>query len=389
MSQTGAERLRSLRARWADPLLALVVAAAFQIEIWLVGDPELHRPAVVVLALAMSLPLAIRRRAPLLAVTLIAAAYIALLQVALVAANEYTTIVAVILIAAYAAGHHPDRIRAVAGGLIILVATCYEVLLDDPRAVAEYVFIGLIITAVWMAGFGMEQRERRAARLVGETISLRQERDSAAEGAAADERARIARELHDIISHNVSVMVLQAGAAGEVIDSDPDLAKGSLDAIQQTGRQALVELRRLLGVLGDEPSGGSRSPQPSLEQLPTLVETLRGTGLAVDVRVLGTARALPPGVDVTAYRIIQEALTNAARHAGPAEVTVSITYGDEAVEIEVLDTGQGPTVPVRTGRGLAGMKERVALHAGRIEAGPDPAGGFKVRVWLPLGGAPA
>jgi signal transduction histidine kinase len=184
-------------------------------------------------------------------------------------------------------------------------------------------------------------------------------------------------------------MVLQAGAAGEVIDSDPDLAKGSLDAIQQTGRQALVELRRLLGVLGDEPSVSSRSPQPGLEQLPTLVETLRGTGLAVDLRVLGTACALPPGVDVTAYRIIQEALTNAARHAGPAEVTVSVTYGDEAVEIEVLDTGQGPTVPVRTGRGLAGMKERVALHAGRIEAGPGPAGGFAVRVWLPLTGAPA
>ena len=135
---------------------------------------------------------------------------------------------------------------------------------------------------------------------------------------------------------------------------DPDLAKGSLDAIQQTGRQALVELRRLLGVLGDEPSLGSRSPQPGLEQLPTLVETLRVTGLAVDLRVLGTACALQPGVDVTAYRIIQEALTNAARHAGPAEVTVSVTYGDEAVEIEVQDTGQGPTVPgshrTRTGR---------------------------------------
>jgi signal transduction histidine kinase len=389
MSQPSAGRLRASRVRCADPLLALVAAAAFQIEIWLVGDPALRRPAVVVFALAMCLPLAIRRRAPLLAVTLIAAAYIALLQVALVAANEYTTIVAVILIAAYAAGHHPDRIRAVAGGLIVLVATCYEVLLDDPRAVAEYVFIGLIITAVWMAGFGMEQRERRAARLVGETISLRQERDSAAEGAAADERARIARELHDIISHNVSVMVLQAGAAGEVIDSDPDRAKGSLDAIQQTGRQALVELRRLLGVLGDEPSVSPRSPQPGLEQLPTLVETLRDTGLAVDLRVLGMARALPPGVDVTAYRIIQEALTNAARHAGPAEVTVSITYGDDAVEIEVLDTGQGPNVPVRTGRGLAGMKERVALHAGTIEAGPGPAGGFAVRVWLPLTGAPA
>jgi signal transduction histidine kinase len=297
--------------------------------------------------------------------------------------------VAVLLIAAYSAGHHRNRIRAVAGGLILLVAGCYEVLLTDPRAVAEYLFIGLIIAAVWLAGFGMERRERRASRLVRETISLRQERDEASERAAADERARIARELHDIISHNVSVMVLQAGAAGEVIGSDPDRAKGSLDAIQQTGRQALVELRRLLGVLGDESSVSSRSPQPGLEQLPALVEALRGTGLAVDLRVLGTAYPLPPGVDVTAYRIIQEALTNAARHAGPAEVTVSLTYGDAAVEIEVQDTGQGPTVPIRTGRGLVGMKERVALHAGRIEAGPGPAGGFAVRVWLPLTGASA
>jgi hypothetical protein len=184
MSQRSAEPPHTTRTRWADPLLAVVVAAGFQAEVWLAGDPSQHRPAVAVCALAMSLALAIRRRAPLVAVTVIGAAYVALLRLG---ATEYLTIVVIILIAAYSAGHNPDRLRAITGGLIILAANCYEVVLDAPRAAAEYGFIVLIVGAAWLAGFGMEQRERRASRLVDEAIALRRERDSAADQAASDE----------------------------------------------------------------------------------------------------------------------------------------------------------------------------------------------------------
>ncbi len=386
MSQHDADRLGPTHISRGDVLLAVVVAAAFQTEIWLIEDPTLRRPSVVLLALAMSLPLAIRRPAPLLTVTLVAAAYVTLLRVTPTAVNEYFMTVIIILIAAYTAGHHPDRRRAVIGGLIVLLASCGEVMIEDPTALTEYIFIILIVGAAWAAGLGMEQRERRASHLLDQAVTLRHERDSAAAIAASEERARIARELHDIISHHVSVIVLQAGAAGEVMDSDPGRAKDSLEAIQVTGRQALVELRCLLGVLGEESEPASTSPQPGLQQLPTLIDTLRRTGLPVDLRIAGTPATLPPGVDVSAYRIIQEALTNVARHAGPAQATVAVTYDEEAVVIEVLDTGHGPTVPVRSGRGLVGMKERVALHAGRFEAGPGATGGFAVRVWLPLTG---
>jgi signal transduction histidine kinase len=381
MSAPGIEPRAPTSPRWADPLLAVLVLAAFQAEIWLVGDPSLVTPSVVSLAVGMALPLALRGRMPLLSTAVVSAFYIALLRLAFMPANSYLMVVVIILITAYSSGHHPSRTRGVIGGLCILVAAVFELVVDPRRAApGDYLFITVVVGAAWGAGVAVRQRERRAARLVDETLSLRRQRDAA----TSQERARIARELHDIISHSVSVMVLQAGAAGEVLDAHPDQAKRSLEAVQQTGRQALVELRRLLGVLGDEASEEPLAPQPGLAQVPALVDSVRSTGLAVDLRVQGAPRPLPPGLDVSAYRIIQEALTNVARHAGPAEVRLVVTHGDDALQIEVLDTGHGPVLPAHSGRGLVGMEQRVALHDGRFEAGPQPDGGFAVRASLPL-----
>ena len=388
MSAVDISRPATVKSRRADLALAAVLTVAFQGEIWLVGDPFSDRPLVALLGLGMTAPFAIRRRAPLISATTIGLAYVAMLRLSAVSANQYFMVVVILLIAAYGAGHQPDRVRAAFGGAIILVATCHELVVDPSSGVADYIFIMLIIGGAWIAGWAVQQRERRASRLADETVVLRHQRDSAAEDAADQERARIARELHDIISHSVSVMVLQAGAAGEVMGTDPTGAKRSLDAVQQTGRQALVELRRLLGVLGAEPPGLSMSPQPGVDQLPALIETLRDTGMSIDLRVQGAAQDLPAGVDVSAFRIVQEALTNCARHAGPAEVKLTLTYDEDAFGIQVLDTGRPATRPGQPGRGLVGMKERVALHAGRFEAGPDPAGGFAVRAWIPLDGTP-
>jgi len=209
----------------------------------------------------------------------------------------------------------------------------------------------------------------------------------------AAERARIARELHDVIAHSVSVMVIQAGAAEQLLEETPERARGPLEAVQDTGRQTIVELRRLLGILREDGQELSLAPQPGLAGLDLLVEEMRQAGLPVQLRVKGEPGRLSPGVDLAAYRIIQEALTNTLRHAGPAQAQVVVRYQDHAVELEVLDDGQGPEpgdgAERDRGHGLVGMRERVALYGGTLRAGPlaattGTAGtGYAVRARLP------
>ena len=366
-----------------DIVLAAVITAFFQAEIWFLVDVGGSRALISVMALAITAPVALRRRAPLTAVTIVAVAYLIMLQAFGMSANTYLSIVVVLLLMAYSSGNHPDRRLAVVGGVVALGATFLE-LIWDGSAADEYLFILLLVGSAWAAGLAVRERERRATTLQHETVQLRQQRDQAATTAAVAERARIARELHDIISHSVSVMVLQAGAAGEVVATDPDRARRSLDAIQHTGREALVELRRLLGVLSEEHTFDSLAPQPSVARLDGLVQTMTKAGLQVDVRVVGAPRPLPPGLDVSSFRIVQEALTNAARHAGPVPVEVILSYQDDAFDIQVIDRGPRVSGALLEGRGLVGMRERVALHVGQLDAGPRPAGGFAVHARLPL-----
>jgi signal transduction histidine kinase len=204
----------------------------------------------------------------------------------------------------------------------------------------------------------------------------------------AAERARIARELHDIVAHNVSVMVVQAEAADEMLDrASPDRAREPVQRIQETGRAALSDMRRLLGILRQSEAVDGFAPQPGIANLDLLLAKLRETGLDVDLEVVGDAHPLPPGVDLSAFRIIQEALTNTLKYAGPVHVQVVVRFTDDAVELEIADDGSGaPNAGSGEGHGLVGMSERVALYGGELEAGPAPSGGFLVRARLPLDG---
>jgi signal transduction histidine kinase len=220
-------------------------------------------------------------------------------------------------------------------------------------------------------------RERRAQ-------LAERERDLAAREAVVDERARIARELHDAIAHNVSMMVVQAGAERRVLHDDGGTTLEVLGTIERIGRGALTEMRRLVGMLRGD-AGDPLAPQPGLDDLPTLVGQVREAGLPVQFQVEGERRELPVGIELSAYRIVQEALTNALKHAGEAQASVRVHYRADSLELEIVDDGGGAAASVTSGgHGLVGMRERVALYGGRLDAGRRPSGGFAVRVLLPI-----
>jgi signal transduction histidine kinase len=209
---------------------------------------------------------------------------------------------------------------------------------------------------------------------------------TSARAAAYDERSRIARELHDVIAHSVSVMVIQSGGARLVMDEEPDRAEQSLRNVERAGREALLELRRLLGILGDgDPH--ALAPQPGLRDISPLLTHARESGISVHLRVDGTAVPVTPALDLCAYRIVQEALTNAIKHAAPAHASVDVRWRESVLELEISDDGRRRRPPKRTtgGHGIAGMRERVALHSGSFEARVRPNGGFTVSARLPLG----
>jgi signal transduction histidine kinase len=209
------------------------------------------------------------------------------------------------------------------------------------------------------------------------------ERDVAAREAVVEERARIARELHDAIAHNVSMMVVQAGAERRVLEPANESTREVLETIEKIGRGALTEMRRMVGMLRSD-AADPLAPQPSLDDLATLVAQVRAAGLPVELQVEGERRSLPVGIELSAYRIVQEALTNALKHAGGAHATVHVHYGSDSLELEIIDDGDGGGTTVSGGgHGLAGMRERVALYGGRLDAGRRPGGGFAVRVLLP------
>ena len=247
-----------------------------------------------------------------------------------------------------------------------------------------------IVAGTWGLGRWMQHRRRELDMLTERTEAAEHDRQVASRAAVAHERARIARELHDLVAHSLAVIVLQAQAASRVLDTDLVSARRALDAIDTTGRAGLDELRRLLDLLVDQADDDDLEPRPGLQQLDHLVERARDAGLPVSVTVEGESRPLSPGVDLSAYRIVQEALTNTLKHAGrPASAAVDVTYRRDAVDIRVVDSGtsatRAPGSDSQPGHGLIGMRERAALYGGHIEAGPLADGGFGVQVTLPTG----
>ncbi|MCO5994391.1 sensor histidine kinase [Actinoallomurus rhizosphaericola] len=240
--------------------------------------------------------------------------------------------------------------------------------------------------AMWMWGLYMSTRRKYTAELEERAKRLERERDAHAQVAAAAERARIAREMHDVIAHSVSVMVVQADGASYMVDIDPARARRAMETIGATGRQALTEMRRMLGVLREREDAGPYAPQPGVEQLAELVDQIRSAGLPVGLTIEGVPSELPTALQLTVYRIVQEALTNTRKHAGPAATAeVNLHYGDEAVEIRIRDDGRGAaTLTDGQGHGLVGMNERAALYGGSVRTGPRPGGGWEVFAHLPV-----
>ncbi|MEU5368043.1 sensor histidine kinase [Streptomyces sp. NPDC005951] len=263
---------------------------------------------------------------------------------------------------------------------------------------AQVVFVTVIMTVpfvlAWVLGDSLRTRRAYFDQLEERAARLEREREAQSKVAVAAERARIARELHDVVAHNVSVMVVQADGAAYVMDAAPDQAKQALETISGTGRQALAEMRRLLGVLrtGDAPESGEYVPQPDVEQIEDLVAQVRQTGLEVDFKVEGTPRPLPSGVELTAYRVVQEALTNTRKHGGPdAGASVRLVYFDDGLGLLIEDDGRGAAHELYedggadgAGHGMIGMRERVGMVGGTLDAGPRPGGGFRISALLPL-----
>lgn len=385
--------MRRLGARGSDGILAAALAAAAEFQFWFARPPHLAltgTPWLVAALYAVSTgAVAWRRTRPVEA--LVAAGGSWLIAEQLVGnypnggplAPFLAVVVAFYSHGAYAEGTKALRVGIAAlGVLAVLDAARSGLQLRDGLQPGA----SLVLGVAWVVGAEVGRRRREVTRLRAQAAALEAEREQNARAAVAEERARIARELHDVVAHSVSVMVVQAQAGPRLL-RDHDAASDAFGSIEQVGRGALVELRRLLGVLRTDNQQPATAPQPGLGSLTPLLEQVRASGVPVSVSVGGEPVRLPPGIELSAYRIVQEALTNTIKHAGPATAEVVIRYGTYVLEIEVRDDGNGPTaVGDDVGHGLIGMRERVAIYGGELESGARPGGGFHVRARLPING---
>ena len=362
--------------RRLDLAVALALAGVVVAETVSADIETPSRPVAAILGALIALPLIWRTVAPLPVAAASASAFAALGLAAGDSGHSPQTILLPFAVAAFAAGS--DR-RAPAGLAVILAA----VVLSEP---GDVIVLGPLFAGAWFVGRLVETRREHAAQLAERATALESEGSEHARLAIAEERARIARELHDVVAHSVSVMVVQAGAERLALGEQRPQTREALTAIERTGRHALVEMRRLVGMLRSADDEIALAPLPSLDHLDALAEHVTRAGLPVRVEISGGRRELPPGIDISAYRIVQEALTNSLKHAGPARATVRVRYGPDELEIEVLDDGRGGEPGMGIGHGLAGMRERVAVYGGELEAASANGSGFRVRARLPTRG---
>ncbi|MFB7242162.1 two-component sensor histidine kinase [Streptomyces populi] len=379
---------------WAVALLGISWVSISNLNGAAKGSSSIF-PALPI-AVVLSAVVALRRRMPEKMLLLAVAAGLAQLVLDVPSAPEDFAMLVIIYTVAANGARWASRLALIgglcAGTLSQLRWPATEA--SGPGGVFIAIFQTVPFALAWVLGDSIRTRRAYLAQLEERAARLEKEREAQAKVAVAAERARIARELHDVVAHNVSVMVVQADGAAYVMDTAPDQAKKALETISGTGRQALAEMRRLLGVLrtGEHQEVGEYVPQPDVEQLDELIEQCRTSGLPVDFKVEGTPRPLPSGVELTAYRIVQEALTNTRKHGGPnAGASVRLVYFDDGLGLLVEDDGKGAPHELYEeggadgqGHGLIGMRERVGMVGGTLDAGPRPGGGFRISALLPL-----
>jgi signal transduction histidine kinase len=381
-------RLWSLARRyWFDALILVGVGVGLA-EVVLTQD-EIDGPQGplwfdILAILAITLPLLLRRRFPFGAPVAVGAALAlsSFVDGRLVPNGLITVLFG---IAAFVLmGMLRDRNQALAGlafgvGVVAIVAH------NDPKAgVGNFVFVSIVFSIAWLIGFLVSRTFHEAERARERAARAEREREERALLAVSDERARIARELHDVVGHSVSVMTVQASAARRLLRPQQEKEREALLVVEKTGREAMAEMRRMVGVLRRPEEAPALAPQPSLEQIETLVDHTREAGLPVTLRIEGDPVQLPPGVDLTAYRLVQEALTNTMKHAQASSAEVVVRYGDGDVELTISDDGVGGADGDSGGHGLVGMRERVSVYGGELEAGPRADGGFRLRARLPI-----
>jgi len=376
--------MRRIRGMLLDLVVALPFLVVGQLTGWgVIADGGTRfqgsHPVNAALALFFDGLLVLRRRAPLVALALMLPIGIAQTSYG-EASAFFSGFVPVVLVVSSAAMRAPRRWSLAAaawalGGLVVIIAIAPDLTMTN-----ELSFSGPIIVLAWALGRYLRARDQRTHRAETQAATLA----AASERVLEEERARIARELHDVIAHSVSVMVVQAGAARTLLTDDTEAAREALLAVERSGRQALEEMRRLLGILRRDQRDAELLPQPSLAAAHLLVDQVRATGLPVALDIEGSPRPLAPGVDLSAYRILQEALTNIVKHANASSASVRLRFGTTAVEVEVEDDGRGRAQNGNGGHGLIGMRERVELYGGEIETGPREGGGFRVRARLPV-----
>lgn len=379
-------RLRRLNPTLVDATVAILLAVLAELELlFLVGDLSPREQVADALTLPfMTLPLALRRRAPTVALILMLAAERVQELLGGGLRNGGTLPLLAILIAVYSQAAGVGLRRALVGAALV-IATGLTI---PPITLGDTIYRFALTMVPWVLGRVVRDRQQRAVSIEERAQGLENEQAVRIAAAAMEERSRIARELHDIVAHSVGVMVIQASGAQKVLDERPQRAREALQSIELTGRQALDELQRVLGILRTDTEGESLTPQPSLRHLDILLEQIRQGGLPVEVTIEGDVRPLAPGIELAAYRIVQEALTNSLKHAGKAKARLMVRYRENELQLEICDDGQSPSRNAvnGSGHGLVGMRERVGLYGGTLAVGPLPGGGYSVRAALPVNG---
>ncbi len=367
----------------ADLLLAVVLAVVGQVGVWGGYSHQGPKPLAASTALLIAGMIALRRRTPIaLGVVFL---FVSLVQA--IAARPLNSLWAllVLVLSGYSVAAYARRNEALLAGALILLGTYVSQLADPAAAVSDKVLAPLVLVgAPWIAGQLVRRHRQQASQLERLNLELSQRRAQELEQAAQQERARIARELHDVIVHSISVMVVQAGAAEQV--AADGAALDALRSIRQTGKSALAEMRRLLAVLRTDLDHEALRPQPGITELPEMVQRIRDAGIEVELKLDPALPRLQPGPDLVVYRVVQEALTNSLKHAGGTAANVRLLFDGHGIEVEAIDSG-GEGKDGRAdgvGHGLVGMRERLALYGGTLASGPTPTGGWRVHARLPV-----
>jgi signal transduction histidine kinase len=391
------ERIRELwrtdRGRLVHYVVAIFLAVYLVVE-WATlddafGDPVEPRGWLLVLAAIGAVGLLLSRDAPFLAPLVTGAALGASVGIAdevQPLEDAAAPFLIAVLFLPWCLGTYNGPRKAIVGLAAMEVLGTW-VNFQFGGGFADYFFVGAFMAITWSIGFVLNRRAAQTRELEERATRLELEHEEAATRAVAAERQRIARELHDVIAHSVSVMTVQAGAVRRLLAPEQVKEREALETVEATGREALTEMRRLVGLLREQGAMPEFSPQPGLGTMDALLDGVRSAGIHVDLEVDGAPRELPPGVDLAAYRVVQESLTNALKHGACERAWVSMHWREDELELEIANDGMGDGDGSGGGHGLDGMRERVALYGGDVEAGERDGGGYVVRARLPLGDA--